>query len=135
MKTSSAVAAFPPENAQREKSTESAELTLTFDTKKNPPFAWLVGVLAYQNLAYAEIPGHVAFRWGIVGRYRAYIPLRKVQAVVLRAGPVERVLGLAALTVYVAGGSPTTLNNLPRDEAERVEREVAREAARSQFVW
>ena len=63
------------------------------------------------------------------------MPLRKVQGAVLRAGPVERMLGLAHLTVYVAGGSPTTLGNLPRDEAERLKLEVAQVAARSRFVW
>ena len=61
---------------------------------------------------------HVGMRWGIVGRYRSIVPFRKVQAVVLRAGPVERLLGLASLTVYVAGGSPTILSNLTRHDAE-----------------
>lgn len=99
------------------------------------PLAYGLGALAYSNLAYARIEGHVAFRWGIIGRYRAVIPLRKVQGVVLRAGPIERFLRLAHLTVFVAGGSPTTLGNLPREEAEELVRDVAGEAARSRFVW
>lgn len=99
------------------------------------PLAWGIGALAYTNLAYARVEGHVAFRWGITGRYRAFVPLRKVQGVVLRAGPIERILGLARVTVYVAGGSPTTLGNLPRDEAEELVYDVAGEAAKSRFVW
>ncbi len=99
------------------------------------PAAWGMGFLLYKNLAWARQPDHVAFRWGLLGRYRAYIPLRKVQGAVLRASPVERVLGLASLTVYVAGGSPTTLTDLPRDQAESLLRDVAREAARAAFVW
>jgi putative membrane protein len=99
------------------------------------PIAWAVGTLLFANLAYARVPGHVAFRWGLVGRYRAFVPLRKVQGIVLRAGPVERLLGLAHVTVFVAGGSPTTLGNLPRDEAEGLVFDVAHEAAASRFVW
>jgi putative membrane protein len=99
------------------------------------PVAWLFGFLSYRNLGHREVGDHWAFRWGILGRYRSFVPLRKVQAAILRAGPVERLLGLATLVVYVAGGSPTTLANLPRDEAARLEHEIARRAAASRFVW
>ncbi len=99
------------------------------------PLAWLIGFLSYQNLAYARAPDHFGFRWGILGRYRAVVPLRKVQGAVLRAGPLERLLGLASLTVYVAGGSATTQMNLPREEAEQLKIEIARYAAHSLFVW
>lgn len=99
------------------------------------PVSWLVGWLAYGNLAWSRAPEHLALRNGIAGRYRAFVPLRKVQGVVLRAGPIERMLGLASLTVYVAGGSPTTQSNLPRREAELLKIEIARFAANSQFVW
>ncbi|MHC5063200.1 MAG: PH domain-containing protein [Planctomycetota bacterium] len=99
------------------------------------PLAWLIGFLSYQNLAYSRAPDHFGFRWGITGRYRAIVPLRKVQGAVLRAGPLERLLGLASLTVYVAGGSPTTQRNLPREEAEQLKIEIARYAAHSLFVW
>ena len=99
------------------------------------PVAWMIGFLSYQNLAYSRIEGHVAMRWGIIGRYRSLVPYRKVQAVALRAGPIERMLGLATLTVYVAGGSPTVMANLPRDEAEQLERDLSAEAAAAKFVW
>ncbi len=99
------------------------------------PVSFAVGGLSYYNLAYAQSDGHFAFRWGILGRYRAFVPLQKVQGVVLRAGPVERALGLASLTVYVAGGSPTVQANLPRDEAEHLAVVLGRYAAGSRFVW
>jgi putative membrane protein len=94
-----------------------------------------MGVLAYHNLGYAEQGDHLGLRWGITGLYRALIPVRKVQAVVLRATPLDRSLGLAALTVYVAGGSPTTLRDLPRGEARQLQARLARRAAASRFVW
>lgn len=99
------------------------------------PFAWAVGELSYRNLAHAWHGEHLALRWGILGRYRALVPLRKLQAVVVRRGPVERVLGLARLTAYVAGGNPTTITNLPAEEARRLCRELACFAAERRFVW
>lgn len=100
-----------------------------------PVLAVAMGVLLYANLAYARAPGHLAFRHGLLGQYLAFVPVRKVQGAVLRAGPVERLFGLAHVTVFVAGGSPTTLGNLPRDEAEALVRDVAIEAAAARFVW
>ena len=87
------------------------------------------------NCGEVMVEGHVGMRWGVFGRYRSLVPYRKVQAVVLRAGPIERMLGLATLTVYVAGGSPTVMANLPRDEAEQLERELAVSAEAARFVW
>jgi putative membrane protein len=99
------------------------------------PIAFACGLGLYDNLAYARDDEHLLMRFGIFGRYVAVLPLRKVQGVVLRAGPIERLLGLASVTVYVAGGSPTRLSDLPRREAERLQRELARDAAAQRFVW
>jgi putative membrane protein len=99
------------------------------------PFGFGAGVLAYRNMGWARAEGHIAFRQGVLGLHRAVVPLRKVQAVVLRAGPIERWLGLASLTVYVAGGSPTRLGYLPRAEARRLELSIAADAAERRFVW
>jgi len=99
------------------------------------PISWAVGVLSYHNLGYAEEGDHLGLRWGIIGRYRALVPLRKVQGVVVRASPLDRCLRLSALTVYVAGGSPTTLRHLPRDEARMLQDRLTRHAAGSRFVW
>ncbi|MGA0058477.1 MAG: PH domain-containing protein [Planctomycetota bacterium] len=100
-----------------------------------PVLAVAMGVLLFANLAYARSPGHLAFRHGLLGQYLAFVPVRKVQGAVLRAGPIERLFGLAHVTVFVAGGSPTTLGNLPRGEAEALVRDVAVEAAAARFVW
>lgn len=100
-----------------------------------PLVALASGILIYHNLGYAHAFGHFAMRWGILGRYRAFIPLHKVQAVVLRAGPWDRAFGLARLVVYVAGAAPTTLQHLTRADAQRLQQELARTAAHSKFVW
>ncbi|MCA8957359.1 MAG: PH domain-containing protein [Planctomycetes bacterium] len=100
-----------------------------------PVLMLLAGVLIYHNLGYAHADGHFAMRWGVLGRYRAFIPLRKVQAVALRASPWDRAFGLARLVVYVAGAAPTTLQHLTRSDAVRLQRELAHTAARARFVW
>ena len=83
----------------------------------------------------AYLREHFAMRWGILGRYRAMIPLKKVQAVTLRAGPEDRLFGLARLSVYVAGCGPTTLDHLTRADAEFLQEQLAQAAARWKFVW
>jgi membrane protein YdbS with pleckstrin-like domain len=100
-----------------------------------PAVAAASGVLIYHNLGYAHVEGHFVMRWGIVGRYRAYIPLRKVQAVALRAGPWDRLFGLARLVVYVAGSAPTMLRHLTRADAVALQRELATTASSTRFVW
>ena len=99
------------------------------------PIAWAFGALSYHNLGYADGGDYFGLRWGILGRYRSVLPLRKVQGVVFRASPVDRMLGLASLTVYVAGGSPTSLRHLTRDDALALQDRLARVAAQSRFVW
>ena len=99
------------------------------------PCAWIAGVLAWHRLGFALPEQHVALRWGLLGSYRAFIPLRKVQGVALRADPWDRLLGLARLTVYVAGGSPTTLAHLPAGEARDLLQRLGLDAGRARFVW
>ena len=65
----------------------------------------------------------------------AFVPVRKVQGVVVRATPLDRILGLASLTVYVAGGSPSSLTNLPVEAARTLVERLARRAAAADFVW
>jgi putative membrane protein len=81
------------------------------------PLWALLGVLVWRNLGIAIDGGFLALRHGIVGSYTAIVPAAKVQAVVLRQGPFAQLLGLADLTVYVAGGSPTRLPDLTVGDA------------------
>jgi putative membrane protein len=89
----------------------------------------LLGVLAFENLGFSLGGPFLALRHGIVGRYLAYVPTAKVQAVVVRQSPFAQLLGLADLTVYVAGGSPTRLPDLTLGDAEQLAFEIAAQAA------
>lgn len=92
------------------------------------PLAWLLGQLVWRNFGWAAPDGFVALRRGILGRYQAFIPLVRVQSVILLAGPVDRMFGLAQLVVHVAGGSPTALTNLTRSDAEGLRALIAEAA-------
>jgi membrane protein YdbS with pleckstrin-like domain len=57
------------------------------------------------------------------------VPTKKVQAVVVRQGLVGQLLGLADLTVYVAGGSPTRIPDLTVRDAHSLCLSLAERAA------
>ena len=89
------------------------------------PAAWLVGRLAWANLAWALGPSHLFLRWGILGRYQAYVPTGKVQALAIDQDPLQRLLGLADLSVFVAGGPPTRVPDLAVSEARPLLHQLA----------
>jgi putative membrane protein len=82
------------------------------------PFAWLLGRLYWQGLAYGLWQHHVYLRWGVLGSYQVLLPTAKVQAVALMRGPLQRLLGLSELRIFVAGGPPTRIPDLAKAEAE-----------------
>lgn len=89
------------------------------------PIWLLIGILTYHNLGLAVDARFFALRFGVVGRYLAYVPTAKVQAVVVQQGPLAQLLGLAELTIYVAGGSPTRVPNLTAVDARNVAQHIA----------
>ncbi|HEX6811045.1 MAG TPA: PH domain-containing protein [Planctomycetota bacterium] len=101
-----------------------ALLTLLF-----VPLWALIGLLVWRNLGFALGSQFLALQHGVVGRYLAYVPTAKVQAVVVHQGPIAQLLGLAELTVYVAGGSPTRLPDITLADAQRVAAELGHLAA------
>lgn len=100
------------------------------------PLWALLGALVWRNLGFALDADFLALRHGVLGRTTALLPMAKVQAVVVQQGPVEQALGLASLTVYVAGGSPTRVPDLLVDDARALARDVgARAAAAAAASW
>ena len=93
------------------------------------PLWALLGVLVWRNLGYALGQEFLCLRHGVIGRTSASLPMAKVQAVVVRQGPLAQLLGLAELTVFVAGGSPTRLPDLTLADARWLRGEIAARAA------
>ena len=93
------------------------------------PLTAALGTLIWRNLGWARGADFFALQHGVIGRSFACVPTAKVQAVVIRQGLVSQVLGLADLTVYVAGGSPTRIPDLTLDDARTLQRDLAERAA------
>lgn len=100
------------------------------------PLWFLVGVLSWGNLAWSCDDDVLALRFGILGRYVAFVPAAKVQSAVARRSPLQRLFGLGDLTVYVAGGSPTRLPDLVKADIVGLQaRLAARAAAAAASDW
>lgn len=93
------------------------------------PLWALLGVLVWRNLGFGLGDAFLTLQHGVIGRTIAYLPTAKVQAVVLRQGPFAQLLGLADLTVFVAGGSPTRLPDLTIADARALAGAIAERAA------
>ena len=100
------------------------------------PLWALLGVLVWRNLGFGLGSAFLSLQHGVIGRTIAYVPTAKVQAVVVRQGPFAQLLGLAELTVYVAGGSPTRLPDLMLADARALTAAIgARAAAAAAADW
>jgi putative membrane protein len=93
------------------------------------PLWAVLGVLVWRNLGWALGRDFLALQYGVIGRTIAYVPTAKVQAVVVRQGPITLPLGLADLTVYVAGGSPTRIPDLTLADARALAAQIGQRAA------
>ena len=100
------------------------------------PLAFVMGKLSFGNLGFRLLEQHLWLRLGVIGRYQAVLPTAKVQAVVLEQGPLQQILSLADLMVFVAGGSPTRLPDLTLEMAALLQRElVARGVLAAACDW
>ncbi|MCG6119900.1 MAG: PH domain-containing protein [Blastomonas sp.] len=98
-----------------------------------PGGAALAPVLAFALFVVVFLPQRKWRRWGYSGadeqlrvargwlfRTDTIVPFKRIQHIDVAQGPVERVFGLASLTVHTAGthNSIVTLPGLARDDAE-----------------
>lgn len=93
------------------------------------PIWAILGVLVWRNLGWASGDDFFALQHGIIGKNFATVPTKKVQAVVVRQGIVGQLLGVADLTVYVAGGSPTCIPDLTLRDARQLSYDLSQRAA------
>ena len=92
--------------------------------------AWLQYVAGkrYEFWRYEVGNDDLAVAHGIWWQTRAYIPRARIQHVDVTAGPISRALGLAVVSVYVAGqtGAVATIPGLEADAADRLRRTLLR---------
>ncbi|SEQ24047.1 PH domain-containing protein [Natrinema salaciae] len=101
------------------------------------PIGFVVGVgygLAYYyRFTYEVTSDTFDVTSGVVSRRSREIPYRRIQNVDVAQGVVQRVLGLAVVSIETAGGGDTeaTLNYVSENEAERLRSEIRRLTAKT----
>lgn len=88
----------------------------------------LLALGAYRALGWAQVGGLLVVRSGVLVRRTAFVPVDRLQALSLRAGPARRRLGLAALTLHVARaprGRDPEMIDLAVDDAHRLLAELS----------
>ena len=80
----------------------------------------------YRLTGYLVRDDDIQYRTGALWRRQTAVPVNRIQHVEITQGPIERMLGLARLVIYTAGGSGSDLAipGLPADTAERLREQV-----------
>jgi membrane protein YdbS with pleckstrin-like domain len=85
--------------------------------------AWLEPRASWRRWRFELAPDALELRHGIVVSVHSAIPYDRVQYIDLKAGPVERAIGLAKLVVHTAAASSDAeIPGLAAAEAERLRR-------------
>ncbi|QSX01216.1 PH domain-containing protein [Haloterrigena alkaliphila] len=89
------------------------------------------GLAYYYRFTYALTADTFDVTSGVLSRRSREIPYRRVQNVDVSQGLVQRLLGLAVVSIETAGGGATeaTLRHVSSDEAERIRTEIRRRTA------
>ena len=101
-------------------------------------FVYGVNVLGYRNLGYAKSPGLFRTRRGWLSRLTHVVPIRNVQAIVIRQNPLDRRYGVATIQVDTAGQGASAgphVANLPWAEAVALGTTLAHEASATRYTW
>ena len=103
------------------------------------PWAVVNARLSAAALGWAITDELIAFRSGWLWRQTTVAPFARVQAVTMRESPFDRRSLMAGVRVDTAGAGDLShriaIPYLRRDDAERLWRRVAREAAGRSFRW
>ncbi|MFU8868295.1 PH domain-containing protein [Natronococcus sp.] len=94
-------------------------------------FGAAYGVVYYYRFEYGITPDTFDVASGVVARRSREIPYRRIQNVDVRQGVLQRVLGLAVVTVETAGGgnSEAALQLVSKSEADRLQHQIRRRTA------
>jgi len=103
-----------------------------------PLVYWLFG-FSYRQLGYTLGDAYLRTRRGWLGRSTHIVPINKIQAVQIHQTPLDRLWGVATLTVDTAGqaftGGGPQISNLPIFEARELARALAQRASITHYKW
>jgi membrane protein YdbS with pleckstrin-like domain len=87
---------------------------------------WRIVTRAVRSWGYAEREDDLLIRHGVLIRRLTVVPYGRMQFVDVRAGPLERALGLAAVRLHTAAASTDAfIPGLPSAEAGRLREKLA----------
>lgn len=94
--------------------------------------AWAM-VVSFNHRGWLVREHDISYRSGVITRSVETVPFSRVQHTSVDAGPIDRSLGLAKLSVYSAsgGGADLVISGLRHDDAVRLRERVSAAAARS----
>ena len=89
------------------------------------------GIAYYYRFEYGVTPDTFDVASGVLARRSREIPYGRIQNVDVRQGVVQRLLGLAVVSIETAGGGETeaTLNFVSESEAKRLQEQIRRRTA------
>ena len=102
------------------------------------PVVYALNLLAYRHLGYADEGGFFRTRRGWLSRVTHVVPVRNVQAVVIRQNPLDRRHRVATVQVDTAGqagGAGPTVSNVGWDDAVALASALAHQAATQRYRW
>ena len=103
------------------------------------PLIYLLNERWYRHTGYCISEEYLLYRSGWLQRSTICIPTNNVQSVALRQSYFDRRLQLASLHVDIAGQSNTgggpRIRNLPLEQAQRMQSQLAMRAATTDFNW
>ena len=103
------------------------------------PLVYLLNYQWYRNSGYWLSEDYFLWRSGWINRSTVCLPVCNIQNVSVVQNPFDRRLGLAVLSIDIAGQSNTgggpRIKHLPVDKANRIQHVLADRAAESEFVW
>src|SRR3954470_7509418 len=103
------------------------------------PAAYAINLLMYRNLGHARDGLFFRTRRGWLSRSTHVMPVRNIQAIILRQNPLDRRHRVGTVQVDTAGQAPGAggpkVANVPWSEALELARELAHQAARERYRW
>ena len=107
-------------------------------------FSVVYTVLKLHDFSLVQAGGELRMTYGLLTRVRATIPLRRIQAVTLREGPLHRLFGVTSVRADTAGGEANEkvagsrewlAPIIARDETDAFVRRLVPEAALDDGAW